>query len=336
MWRRVLHLHFVFLVLLSSSLGVDRGNFKSCQQSSFCKRCRAVEPDKSVYILHLNTLRVEDSVVSAKIQNTQNLVEFKFELYALSGATFRMKINELSPLKPRYEVEHVLAGEPQLERLEVKERTAEYVSVSSGSTKAKIYGAPFRVDFYNGDTLAITANAKGLMKFEHIRVKPESKDDGNEQPDNQALDDTASDPGAWEENFKSHHDSKPNGPTAVALDFTFAGAHYAYGIPLHADSFALKSTKNGDPYRLFNLDVFEYELHNPMALYGSIPMLVAHGPSMTSGVFWLNAAETWVDIDGTHDQNVMSSIVNFVLGLCVHLKLVHISCQRVALLMYFL
>ena len=31
-----------------------------------------------------------------------------------------------------------------------------------------------------------------------------------------------------------------------------------------------------EPYRLFNLDVFEYELNNPMALYGSIPLMLAH------------------------------------------------------------
>ena len=31
-----------------------------------------------------------------------------------------------------------------------------------------------------------------------------------------------------------------------------------------------------DPYRLYNLDVFEYELNNPMALYGSIPYMVSH------------------------------------------------------------
>jgi len=61
--------------------------------------------------------------------------------------------------------------------------------------------------------------------------------------ENGVHDDTISDPGAWEENFKSHHDTKPNGPTAVALDFSFAGAQNAYGIPEHADSFALKSTK---------------------------------------------------------------------------------------------
>lgn len=31
-----------------------------------------------------------------------------------------------------------------------------------------------------------------------------------------------------------------------------------------------------DPYRLFNLDVFEYDIQNPMALYGSIPYMLAH------------------------------------------------------------
>jgi len=35
--------------------------------------------------------------------------------------------------------------------------------------------------------------------------------------------------------------------------------------------------RNGDPYRLYNLDVFEYELNNGMALYGSVPVLIAHG-----------------------------------------------------------
>ena len=35
--------------------------------------------------------------------------------------------------------------------------------------------------------------------------------------------------------------------------------------------------RNGDPYRLYNLDVFEYELNSGMALYGSIPVLIAHG-----------------------------------------------------------
>lgn len=86
-----------------------------------------------------------------------------------------------------------------------------------------------------------------------------------------------SDPGAWEENFKSHHDVKPLGPEAIALDFSFPGAENVYGIPEHADSLALKSTKSTDPYRLYNLDVFEYELNERMSLYGAVPVLYAHG-----------------------------------------------------------
>lgn len=51
-----------------------------------------------------------------------------------------------------------------------------------------------------------------------------------------------------------------------------------------------------DPYRLYNTDVFEYETNSPMTLYGSIPFMQAHRVGSTVGVFWLNGAETWVDI----------------------------------------
>jgi hypothetical protein len=53
---------------------------------------------------------------------------------------------------------------------------------------------------------------------------------------------------------------------------------------------------NSDPYRLYNLDVFEYELDNPMALYGSVPFMLSHDSKKTTGLLWLNAAETWIDI----------------------------------------
>lgn len=51
-----------------------------------------------------------------------------------------------------------------------------------------------------------------------------------------------------------------------------------------------------EPYRLYNADVFEYIMDSPMTLYGSIPLMQAHKVNSTVAVFWLNAAETWVDI----------------------------------------
>lgn len=52
----------------------------------------------------------------------------------------------------------------------------------------------------------------------------------------------------------------------------------------------------GEPYRLFNLDVFQFEIDERMALYGGIPFVTSHSPKLTSGALWLNGAETWVDI----------------------------------------
>lgn len=51
-----------------------------------------------------------------------------------------------------------------------------------------------------------------------------------------------------------------------------------------------------------------------MALYGAIPVVYAHSPKHTVGVFWHNVAETWVDVKNSKDGNVMSSLVNLVSG----------------------
>ncbi|KAK4873323.1 hypothetical protein RN001_015352 [Aquatica leii] len=120
----------------------------------------------------------------------------------------------------------------------------------------------------------------------------------------------------WSEKFKSHHDSKPRGPEAIGFDFTFPEAHRAYGLPEHADRMALRTTTSGgsNPYRFYNLDVFEYELDVTMAIYGAVPVLYAHSPSHTVGVFWNNAAEMWVDITNSKDGNVVSSLVSLVSG----------------------
>jgi mannosyl-oligosaccharide alpha-1,3-glucosidase len=95
--------------------------------------------------------------------------------------------------------------------------------------------------------------------------------------------------GGWEESFGGHKDTKPEGPMSVGMDFTFHAASQVYGIPEHASSLALKTTigdlskpdagggEYKEPFRLYNLDVFEYELDEPMALYGHIPVMFGHG-----------------------------------------------------------
>ncbi|XP_054256929.1 neutral alpha-glucosidase AB-like [Macrosteles quadrilineatus] len=301
----------VVCLLICHVQTVDRNNFKSCEQSSFCRRCRKMEAGRSVYELQLETLQVTESQVVGTLVNTDNGTHFHTTLTALTDGRWRLEVDEAQPQRTRYRVQHSLQQEPPRDRLEIAEKTENSVTVKCGANKVVLVGAPFRLDVYTGDVLTISANARGLMRFEHHRNKPQQT---GEQEGEHIENNEITDPGAWEENYKSHHDSKPRGPEAVALDFSFVGAEQAYGVPEHADSLALKSTGKGDPYRLYNLDVFEYEINNGMALYAAVPFVLAHSAAHSVGVFWHNTAETWVDVVSNSDNNVVSSIVNFVSG----------------------
>jgi alpha 1,3-glucosidase len=43
----------------------------------------------------------------------------------------------------------------------------------------------------------------------------------------------------WDESFSGSTDTKPKGPSAIAMDFTFVNTDNVYGIPEHADRFSL-------------------------------------------------------------------------------------------------
>uniref|UniRef100_A0A4W5L575 Neutral alpha-glucosidase AB n=1 Tax=Hucho hucho TaxID=62062 RepID=A0A4W5L575_9TELE len=157
------------------------------------------------------------------------------------------------------------------------------------SQRLIVSAKPFRLDIMEGREVLLSLNSRGLL--------------------------TAKEDGMWEETFKSHTDNKPNGPSSISLDFSLPGVEHVYGIPEHADSLKLKTTDGGDPYRLFNLDVFQYELFNPMALYGAIPVMLSHSAQRTMGIFWLNAAETWVDISSnTAGKTVLGQMLDYVQG----------------------
>ncbi|XP_055683933.1 neutral alpha-glucosidase AB [Lutzomyia longipalpis] len=312
-------------LLITLTGSVDKNNFKTCDQSSFCRRCRKVDPGiPSPYEVQLGTLKTFPDHITVDVLNKNNEQVFNLKVVGLKGNKFHVEVDEKSPLKPRYRVVDALIAPPVTENVSVTKEEEGSVVVKCGENRAVVVASPFRIDFYHGEVLVVSANAKGLMKFEHLRKKSvpvpaEAAEEGgegaaaaeNEVENPQTNEDD--DPGAWEENFKSHHDSKPNGPEAVALDFTFPQAEVLFGIPEHADSFALKPTLGSEPYRLYNLDVFEYELDSPMALYGSVPVIYGHGEGNTAGVYWQNAAETWVDVYNSNaKKNVMSSIVNFV------------------------
>ncbi|XP_056295020.1 neutral alpha-glucosidase AB isoform X1 [Pseudoliparis swirei] len=336
---------------LSGTWAVDKGNFKTCDQSAFCKRQRALKPGESPYRALLETMELTGTRLTLQLINDNNKVRLLLELYRLQGNITRVKINELKPLKPRYEVPDVLIREPPTEPLSLLSQDENGVVLSLGSESQRVIvsARPFRLDIMEGREVLMSLNSRGLLAFEHLRMRkdtfsykvtstvasvwdnikrvfssqvdPEGEKKEEADPASQAEkakeeeEEEKVEAGMWEETFKSHSDSKPNGPSAISLDFSLPGVEHVYGIPEHADTLRLKTTENGDPYRLYNLDVFQYELYNPMALYGAVPVMLAHNAQRTTGIFWLNAAETWVDISSnTAGKTVFGKMLDYVQG----------------------
>lgn len=81
----------------------------------FSRRHRSMQPGNSPYIVLMDSLKKSSSQISVQLLNTKTNVRLVLDLYGLQGNTARVKINELEPLKPRYEIPvgDVLIGEPK-------------------------------------------------------------------------------------------------------------------------------------------------------------------------------------------------------------------------------
>ena len=56
--------------------------------------------------------------------------------------------------------------------LKILDQSGDSVSLSFGGTgKAVLLVKPFRLDVYDGDQLVISVNARGLLNFEHQRLR---------------------------------------------------------------------------------------------------------------------------------------------------------------------
>lgn len=184
--------------------------------------------------------------------------------------------------------------------------TTKIVYGSAGAFEAVIRHAPFGIEFKRDGVTQIKFNEKGLLNVEHWRPKIDKTVEEKKEGEGAAVPAEQQEAGEdestwWDESFGGNTDSKPRGPEAVALDIVFPGYEHVYGVAEHTGPMSLKETRGGDgkyddPYRLYNSDVFEYEMDSPMTLYGAIPFLQAQKKDSTVGVFWLNAAETWIDV----------------------------------------
>ncbi|KAG0325813.1 hypothetical protein BG000_001662 [Podila horticola] len=299
----------------------------------------------SPFQLNPSSLRLKEGILTGDLFNTQESQQpassagLGFELHLLDNDVVRVRINERDPIHPRYDgvqdtvliKPYGFATEASFERLQKDDSGVLTIQYGpSNRNTVKISSAPLKIEFLVNGVPTVLLNNDGLLRFERLRNKDDGivgeekmVDQASEEGEDEIETQVEKSPlelkleeNSWEERFKEFTDSKPRGPESFGMDITFSGISHVYGIPEHATSLSLKATRGtgapySEPYRLYNLDVFEYEIDNPMALYGSIPFMLGHSKNNTAAVFWMNAAETWIDVEKSatdHNSGLLSWI----------------------------
>eukprot|EP00457_Paulinella_chromatophora_P001004 gb/GEZN01001006.1/.p1 GENE.gb/GEZN01001006.1/~~gb/GEZN01001006.1/.p1 ORF type:complete len:956 (+),score=156.39 gb/GEZN01001006.1/:58-2925(+) len=316
-------LGLLFLLLpvwLPGVSGVDRKNFRTCAETPFCKRLRATEGGGEFvlqdYYLDVATLKVDEvsSSITADLLNGRHPKQkaLKWSLVILMDGIIRVGVREENPKYPRWEVPDVLQARALLAMspsLITWTKTQQTVTGKFGAYEIVVSMKPFNIVVSINKEKAMVINQHNLLAFEQYREKNPRPEDGSAIDDAKLLEFPYDTEGMWEHKWKTHTETIPRGPAAIALDVSFINSEHIFGVPEHASDFALKSTRGAsggykEPFRLWNLDVFEYELDEPMSLYGAVPLLLSHDASKTLGCFWLNSAETYIDVWDSKDHPV--------------------------------
>lgn len=117
-WSTIILLVAITLAssLLRTTVAVNRTSFKTCEQSSFCRRCRSLAPGTSQFQLVSGTMLTSSTSeqLTVDLVNNENGQKFVLRLTAVNetGYTFRTELDEKTPLKQRYRVEDSLQQEP--------------------------------------------------------------------------------------------------------------------------------------------------------------------------------------------------------------------------------
>ncbi|KAJ3613587.1 hypothetical protein NHX12_019833, partial [Muraenolepis orangiensis] len=259
--------------------------FKTCDQVAFYRR--QIQGLKREYEVLLDTMVLTEKRAQFEVQPTKHQDKLTLLLSVIKGGVVRISLDELQPIKPRYRVPDVLIGEPECVQLRVEEDSGVCVTLtwsSSGRHRLRVWRSPLRLDILSGQEVVATFNCRGRLWFETLQGGHRSDGEHGSEVDDEGL---------WKETFGQFTDVKANGPCGIGADLRLHGYSHVYGLPEHADSLLLGDTRDGGPYRLYNLDVFAYELHSRLGFYGSVPLLLAHRPGGTLAVFWLNGSETY-------------------------------------------
>lgn len=231
------------LVLLAAdALAVKHHDFKTCDQSGFCKRGRALSSRakeasstwKSPYSVDPSSVAIsaQKSTFTASVHSSlYPEIKFELDVRAHADGTFRIRMDEVDGLRKRYDETSTwtLVREPTLSgNITWKQTKKEMKSLNAKSgVELRVHFEPLRISLLRNGKEEVVINGNGLLHMEHFRLKDVPVDveqpvpvEGQPEGGNQVVMGSPANPTAWfegdqapqwEESFGGQTDSKPRG-----------------------------------------------------------------------------------------------------------------------------
>ena len=273
----------VLLSVMRQTEGVDRSKFRTCADTGFCRRHRGDSFKPSSYSLDVDSVtQTSEGHLAGKIKDGDAETALSLLVSVVGEGAIRVKISEdamryapntlLLPEAHKPKTFRIVkSGDASLPSALRGLPHAELIAISFDESILAIHPPTLKFDLYHKGTLQASANSRSMMHFElsgeterrelsKIEESEEDRHQGKEVVDywedglaiyadgtkeERRLDQkTSIDSSSFEgDNFGGHKDSQPLGPKSVGIDFSFPYAQHVYGIPEHATSLSLPTTK---------------------------------------------------------------------------------------------
>ncbi|EAY02964.1 Glycosyl hydrolases family 31 protein [Trichomonas vaginalis G3] len=263
----------MFSFLAFHCLSVNKNNYYTCDEIEYCKRDRFID-EEDWKLIDFKSEKEKFIGTITKGNKTERL-HLNITFHANDMIRIRFEPVEEKDFE-RYDIskEELIINQTIInETSEIKVSEAEnLIKVENSKYRIEISKSPFNIIVYENNSAVLSLN-----------------------DDNKAI-------------FNVGGNTKSNnkyGDRDIALSFKFLTPETKLsGVPAHTFPIQLPDTKINlsplmDPLRLFNTDINSFEVNSPMSMYSAIPYIIGRSGEKTTSILWLNAAETWIDIEKT-------------------------------------
>jgi mannosyl-oligosaccharide alpha-1,3-glucosidase len=248
-----LSLTLLLLAPIPSSLAFKAGDFKTCSQSGFCRRGRALAErakDNAVtwhspYSVDPKSLSLasDRALITAAVRSELYPdIKFNLEVHVHEDGVVRVRMDEVDGLRKRYDEagKWALVAEPSLSthtKWKVGASAARAVFGQNREHEVVVEFKPLRVVLNKNGKEQVVVNGRGLLHMEHFRNKTveepqvETSEENAETQEVFKVNPNAwfegdSEDAYWDESFNSWTDSKPKGtPYYLSALCVFNGSH---------------------------------------------------------------------------------------------------------------